>query len=88
MIGDAIVLMPQRLKLDALRREVQRLMNEHSVELAGLLVRFDLRVPGRPVALQEPLPEHCELGLAPLGKLANLPQEINRSMLGSWPSVS
>lgn len=39
-IGDAIVLTPQRLELDALRRQVQRLMKKHKVTaddiLAGL----------------------------------------------------
>jgi AbrB family looped-hinge helix DNA binding protein len=36
-IGDAIVLMPQRLELDALRREVQRLMKKHKVTADDLL---------------------------------------------------
>lgn len=36
-IGDAIVLMPQRLKLDALRREVQHLMKKHKVRANDLL---------------------------------------------------
>ena len=30
-IGDAIVLTPQRLKLDALRKEFRRLMKKHQV---------------------------------------------------------
>ena len=36
-IGDAIVLTPQRLDLDALRREVQRLMRKHKVSADDLL---------------------------------------------------
>ena len=36
-IGDAIVLMPQRLELDALRREVQRLMKKNKVTADDLL---------------------------------------------------
>ncbi|MBL8226043.1 MAG: AbrB/MazE/SpoVT family DNA-binding domain-containing protein [Chromatiales bacterium] len=36
-IGDAIVLMPQRLELDALRREVQRLMKKHKITADELL---------------------------------------------------
>lgn len=36
-IGDAIVLTPQRLELDALRREVQRLMKRHKVTADELL---------------------------------------------------
>jgi AbrB family looped-hinge helix DNA binding protein len=36
-IGDAIVLTPQRLDLDALRREVQRLMKKHKVTADDLL---------------------------------------------------
>lgn len=36
-IGDAIVLTPQRLEIDALRREIQRLMKKHRVTADELL---------------------------------------------------
>ena len=36
-IGDAIVLTPQRLELDALRREFRRLMKKHQVTPDDLL---------------------------------------------------
>ena len=36
-IGDSIVLTPQRLELDALRREVRRLMKKHNVTAGDLL---------------------------------------------------
>lgn len=36
-IGDAIVLTPQRLDLDALRREIQRLMKKNRVTADELL---------------------------------------------------
>lgn len=36
-IGDSIVLTPQRLELDALRREVRRLMKKHNVTADDLL---------------------------------------------------
>ena len=36
-IGDSIVLTPQRLELDALRREVRRLMKKHNVTTGDLL---------------------------------------------------
>ena len=36
-IGDAIVLTPQRLEIDALRREIQRLIKKHRVTADELL---------------------------------------------------
>ena len=36
-IGDAIVLTPQRLDLDALRRQMQHLMRKHKVSADDLL---------------------------------------------------
>lgn len=38
-IGDSIVLIPQRMELDALRREVRRLMKKHNVRFGGLRAR-------------------------------------------------
>lgn len=36
-IGDSIVLTPQRMELDALRKEVRRLMKKHNVTADDLL---------------------------------------------------
>ena len=36
-VGDAIVLTPQRLQLDALRKEIRRLMRKHRVKQEDLL---------------------------------------------------
>lgn len=36
-IGDAIVLTPQRMELDALRKEIRRLMKRHNVTAGELL---------------------------------------------------
>jgi AbrB family looped-hinge helix DNA binding protein len=36
-IGDSIVLTPQRMELDALRREIRRLMKKHNVTADDLL---------------------------------------------------
>lgn len=36
-IGDSIVLTPQRMELDALRKEVRRMMKKHNVSADDLL---------------------------------------------------